>query len=432
MNDGAPINPAPQPRGNQQESGKIPSGSSVKGFMLEVIMQHLNLDQQPSTTDDFFEIGGTSLTAAIVISEFRDNPRTESLAVRDIYEQRTVQALVSLCTRDENEAEDVADLPSFKKSKLFQSPCLITFIQSIILLFHLMVSSAISYVILLYPLQLFGLTGKLYLIIMPVYAVLAFWLKAPVFILWAVIVKWTLIGRYNPGRYPIWGSFYLRHWICQRYVALIPWDSFSGTIFQVWTLRFLGAKIGERVHIHRGVDFKSGGWDLLTIGNDVLIGRDAGLHMLEYENHEMVIGKITIGDGVTMATRSGLCNDTSVRKGSYISALSVVTSGTHVPSGVYWEGVPGKVTGIAPGVPEINKKEHVWPPIGFAIVLMSQEFILDLLTGPIFLIFVWHNLIKKSSILYFNNTIAYIVPLIAGWTFVSLVLMALYCRCNQA
>lgn len=53
--------------------------SSVEVFMIAVITRHLGLEQQPSPTDDFFEIGGDSLTAAIVISEFRDNPRTNTL-----------------------------------------------------------------------------------------------------------------------------------------------------------------------------------------------------------------------------------------------------------------------------------------------------------------------------------------------------------------
>ena len=58
----------------------------------------------------------------------------------------------------------------------------------------------------------------------------------------------------------------------------------------------LGARIGQRVHLHRGVKILCGAWDLLTIGDDVTIGRDAALRMLDFENHEMVIGRITIGE----------------------------------------------------------------------------------------------------------------------------------------
>ena len=29
-------------------------------------------------------------------------------------------------------------------------------------------------------------------------------------------VKWLVIGRYKPGRYPLWGSYYLRWWIVEQ------------------------------------------------------------------------------------------------------------------------------------------------------------------------------------------------------------------------
>ena len=221
---------------------------------------------------------------------------------------------------------------------------------------------------------------------------------------------------------------FLRHWICERYIGVIPWQFFAGTVFQVWALRALGVKIGKRVHIHRGVNIFAGGWDLLTIGNDVTIGRDAGVRTLDYENHEMVIGEITIGDGVTMATRAGVSNNTSVGKGAYISALSVVTSGTHVPSGSYWEGVPGKVTGRAPDIPTINRCEHVWSPGSFGIVLIFQNVVLGLLTSPFYLVFVWDVLKNDASLLYFTYTVPYLVSITVSSTLVGLALMALYCR----
>ena len=42
---------------------------------------------------DFFDLGGDSLRAAVMISHLRDDARTEALAVRDVYETRTVEAL---------------------------------------------------------------------------------------------------------------------------------------------------------------------------------------------------------------------------------------------------------------------------------------------------------------------------------------------------
>ena len=49
------------------------------------------------------------------------------------------------------------------------------------------------------------------------------------------------------------------------------------------TLRALGARIGRRVHIHRGVNLLQGGWDLLEIGDDVTLAQDVNIGLVELE-----------------------------------------------------------------------------------------------------------------------------------------------------
>ena len=175
------------------------------------------------------------MTAAIVISELRDNPRTNTLAVRDIYEQRTVKALASICTKAEKTVE-AADLPVLKKSSLCRSIFFVTLFQFLWIVFHLMIGAAGAYFLLLHPLRFKGLTPEVYLLVMPIYATLGFLFWLPFSVLWAATAKCVLIGRYRPGRYPVWGWYYLRHWMCQSYIGLIPWNFFSGTIFQVGTV----------------------------------------------------------------------------------------------------------------------------------------------------------------------------------------------------
>src|SRR5207247_4414773 len=97
----------------------------------------------------------------------------------------------------------------------------------------------------------------------------------------AVAVKTIQIGRYQPTRAPVWGSFYVRNWMVQQTLRLIPWHLLKGTVFQQMILRLLGAKIGQRVHIHRGVNLLQGGWDLLDIGDDVTLSQDAALRLVE-------------------------------------------------------------------------------------------------------------------------------------------------------
>ncbi len=40
----------------------------------------------------------------------------------------------------------------------------------------------------------------------------------PALLALSIAVKWLVIGRYRPGRYPVWGFYYFRWWL----VELVP------------------------------------------------------------------------------------------------------------------------------------------------------------------------------------------------------------------
>src|SRR6185369_1879975 len=144
-------------------------------------------------------------------------------------------------------------------------------------------------------------------------------LYTPLAILLVTAVKRALIGRYRPLRAPVWGSFYVRNWMVQQTVRLIPWSLLEGTVFQLSALRALGARIGERVHIHRGVNLLQGGWDLLDIGDDVTISQDASLRLVDFEDGQIVVGAITIGEGSTLDIRAGVGGNTTMGAEAYLT-----------------------------------------------------------------------------------------------------------------
>ena len=61
----------------------------------------------------------------------------------------------------------------------------------------------------------------------------------------AIAAKWLVIGRTKPGRYPLWGVYYFRWWLVQRF---LDWSISNGSrarpIMRLY-LRALGAKIGK-------------------------------------------------------------------------------------------------------------------------------------------------------------------------------------------
>jgi len=76
-----------------------------------------------------------------------------------------------------------------------------------------------------------------------------------------------------------WSGWHVRHWIVVRLAALAPWELLELVGIAPAVLRLFGARIGARVHIHRGVRLGDGGWDLLTLEDDATVGQDACLRV---------------------------------------------------------------------------------------------------------------------------------------------------------
>ena len=146
----------------------------------------------------------------------------------------------------------------------------------------------------------------------------------------ALLWKKVLIGRYKPGVYPAWGSYYLRHWLVGHLVRGAPWGLVEGTVFKNALLRFLGARIGRGAHLPSGV-LPTAAWELLDIGDDVAVGREAELRLVDFVDQQMVIGGITLGDGATLETRAGMGPGSSLGRNAYLTALSMVDAGINVP-----------------------------------------------------------------------------------------------------
>ena len=175
----------------------------------------------------------------------------------------------------------------------------------------------------------------------------------PAAVMLAVLIKKVLIGRYRALRAPVWGSFYVRNWMVQQTVRIVPWRLFEGTVFQILALRALGARIGNRVHIHRGVNLLHGGWDLLDIGDDVTISQDASLRLVDLDGGQVVVGSVSLGDGSTLEVRAGVGSNTVLEPEAHLSALSSLPDGGRIPRGQRWHGIPAEPAGHAPPRPTL-------------------------------------------------------------------------------
>src|SRR5205085_1581702 len=154
------------------------------------------------------------------------------------------------------------------------------------------------------------------------------------------------------------------------------WPLLEGTVLQNVALRLLGARIGRRVHIHRGVNLLQGGWDLLDIGDDVTIGQDASLRLVELEDGHVVVGPVSLGDRSTLDIRAGIAGGASLEADAYLTPLSFLTTGTTVPRGERWEGVPAVPVGEAPARPAVPDNLRPLSPAAHAAAMLLARVLL--------------------------------------------------------
>ncbi len=141
------------------------------------------------------------------------------------------------------------------------------------------------------------------IVALPLLAFVAELAWLPVALGLAMAAKALLVGRYRPGRHPYLGSMHVRHWIVVQLAHLVPWSLVQGTELGIACLRALGARIGRDVHVHRGVDLATGGWDLLTLGDGVTLGRDASLGLVRFQSRELVFAPVVLGARARRSTR---------------------------------------------------------------------------------------------------------------------------------
>ncbi len=380
----------------------VPPQGAMETAIAAAMTRTLGRASDVSVDADFFmDLGGDSLTAALLVTRLRDDAATDWVAVRDIYSARTVAALATRApapraaasydatlapdandANDANNAHDAhnatnaADAPPAVAARASISS---TAIQSAWLLLGHVVASATTYALafVLLPWLTRQMSLAMCVMLLPPLALVAIALYAPLAVLLAVTVKRLLIGRYRPMSVPVWSNFYVRHWIVVAVARLVPWRTLLGTAFHVVALRALGATIGRRVHIHRGVDLTHGGWDLLTIGDDVSIGQDAVIGVVELDAGRLVIGPVTIGDGAMLDVRAGVAGHTVIEADAHISALSSLPAGGRIPRGERWDGVPARPAGRT-AAPPAPTDTTAMPPVLHGLVMIAAESVVSL------------------------------------------------------
>ena len=265
------------------------------------------------------------------------------------------------------------------------NPVGVTLAQSLWLLLELLLGSqlAVFVVFVLLP-WVSDRIGLVRLIVFgSIAATIGSTLFAPISVMIAVVLKKVLLGRSRPIRAPVWSGLWVRLWIMRQVVRIVPWGRIAGTEFQCKALRALGARIGQRVHIHGGVNLLQGGWDLLEIGDDVTISQDASIGLVELDEGQVVMGPVSLAAGCTLDIRAGVGPYTRVGRNAWLTALSSLPPGGIIPDRERWDGVPARRVGPAPLPPRLTHRgAQLSPTMHGVLTILARDLLLTVLALP--------------------------------------------------
>ena len=136
--------------------------------------------------------------------------------------------------------------------------------------------------------------------------------------------------------------------------------------------RVLGHRMRQGVNFHRGTVPFLGDWDLLAIGDDVVIGRDAALEVLDLQRSCYVVRGVTLGDEASVGTRAVIDGGATLPANSYLAPLSVLEADNAAQSGRTFNGIPAKDTGPSPEKPALYASKPL-SESGYALLKLSAS-----------------------------------------------------------
>ncbi|MEU1407595.1 Pls/PosA family non-ribosomal peptide synthetase [Streptomyces sp. NPDC005728] len=159
-----------------------------------------------------------------------------------------------------------------------------------------------------------------------------------------IVAKWTLIGRWRAGEFPLWGMAFLRFWVVRTLIRTSPLRLFVGSPLYALYLRALGARIGSGVTIlTRTIPVCT---DLLTVGDGTVIRKNVLLSCYRAHGGLIQTGRVTLGSNVLVSEHTVLDIRTGMGDGAQLGHSSSLHGGQVVPAGERWHGSPAQPTDV--------------------------------------------------------------------------------------
>jgi non-ribosomal peptide synthetase-like protein len=305
-----------------------------------------------SVTDDFFlDLGGHSLLAAKTVSELRKQREFQNLSVTDVYKNPTIEKLAGVKFQsrlNENGKPKASKAYHTSRFDYFRSGLVQFFSLYFVFAFQLLIGTAF-YLSFFYFFQngyhWAGSAGR---------ALVVSTLAYPAVILLAVASKWILLGRIKPGRYKLWGWFYLRWWFVEKLVHALGLSHLAGTPLLPVVYRLLGMRVGKDVHLETD-HFLA--YDMITIGDGSSIDENASVPGYSVKDGYLIVAPVFIGRNCFVGTRAVVAENTVMEDEARLDDLSLLPAGSRIPAGKTWAGSPAKETTLP------NPNKVINPPV---------------------------------------------------------------------
>jgi acyl-coenzyme A synthetase/AMP-(fatty) acid ligase/carbonic anhydrase/acetyltransferase-like protein (isoleucine patch superfamily) len=307
----------------------------------DMFVELLALDYVPTHDSDFFHIGGSSMRASQLAGKVRkafqvgcsgaevfhhSTPATMAGLVKARQQEARKNKMSSTGELDGKSSEARTDQGApFSALRLDPGGGIIANFVQLIPMFIIFPAWQIARYLLFFTLLLhksrfmLDLTDRDIITFLLTYMLFhAIWITIVPLIF--VALKWIVIGRYQAGRYPIWGSYYLRWWfmdVCRKLFLRGIWGSNHALLNFYY--RLLGAKIEKGARISLECDFAE--YDLITVGRKAAV-EQCTLRGFAVDNGAMMLGHVRVGHGSSVGLKSVVAPYTQVPDGEDLGPVT--------------------------------------------------------------------------------------------------------------
>jgi non-ribosomal peptide synthetase-like protein len=297
-----------------------------------------------SPADDFFVLGGGSLSAAQLVGRLRE--QFPEVTVADVYEHPSIAELAATL--------DAMSTDHAPRNDSVRPVALRTQVAQVLLTVPLRTISGLRWLT-------WTAAGA------HVAADLLDWTWLPQVSWWWIAVGWLLLvtppGRMaaaaltarlllrgvEPGAHPRGGRVHLRLWLAEHVADELRAVSLSGASLLGVYARALGARVARDVDLHSPPPITG----MLSVASGASVEPEVDLTGYWVDGDTLHVGPISIGADARIGVRSLLGPGATVGDGAEIGAGSAVFG--DVPDGEYWSGAPARRNGPARG-PQTSRR----------------------------------------------------------------------------